>query len=258
MKDFYEVKSLAKAFRVLESFQKKEILGISEISAELNIPKSTVYNIIYTLEKLGYVKKIDQINKFKLDTGILELSQFVELDLRSVAKPYLEQINKEVNETVNLVIRQGTEVLYLEIIESTEHINISTEVGKKQEIYCTAVGKVILAYLNQETRNNILEEIDLEARGPNTITSISNLKKKIVEIRDKGYAIDNEEFSKGVKCIAAPIFDHFGKPKAALSISGPVDRMGANVEEYYSKLVIDYAHEISSQIGYNKNFTTYD
>ena len=156
-KSGYLIKSIVKSFKVLETFKEKKDQRTTDLSKKLNIPKSSIYNILYTFEELGYIKQIKN-NKYRLSAKLFELIQAIECDLRNEAKPYLSKLAEKTNETINLVLPLEDKVLYFEKIESTEPININTQIGEKIDIYCTAVGKAILANYNKEKQNKILKK----------------------------------------------------------------------------------------------------
>lgn len=249
-KSGYLIKSVAKSFKVLEAFKDKREQGTTDLASKLNIPKSTIYNILFTFEKLGYLEQTEN-DKYRLSPKIFGISQTIEYDLRNEAKPFLNKLAEETNETINLVLHTDDKVLYTEKVESTEPININTKVGKKEDIYCTAVGKAILANLKKEKQNKLFKKIEFTPHTPNTITSVVKLREELSKIIELGYAIDNEEFAIGVKCIAAPIFNHKSVPISAISITGPVDRINSKGEKNLASLVKHYAKKISKNLGYN-------
>jgi len=179
----------------------------------------------------------------------MKLSNDLEFELRDVAKPHLRKLSRQIDETINLVVRAEEKVLYIEKVESSQPIQINTKVGKKEDIYCTAVGKVILAYTNEDTQNVIFDKIDFYPHTENTIVSLKELKKALKEIKERGYAVDNEEFSEGVKCISAPIFDHKSNVKGAISITGPVERMEKRGEQELASFVKEICKDITRELG---------
>lgn len=248
-KSGYKIKSVVKAMKVLEEFKEKKELGTTDLSKKLDIPKSTMFNILYTFTELGYIQQT-KYDKYKLSTKIFELSQSIEYDLRNEAKPYLRKLSEATRETINLVLHMEEKVLYTEKVESQEPININTKIGKKEDIYCTAVGKAILAFLKQDRQEKIFEKIIFHSHTPNTITDLEDLKEEIITIKNRGYAVDNEEFARGVKCVAAPIFDYKGDPISAVSITGPAERMDSKGIERLASLVKENAMDISNVLGF--------
>jgi len=246
----YIIKSVVRAFEVLEFLSQEDYIGATELAERFDISKTTAFNILCTLEKIDYIKQSPRDGKYYLSAKILELSKDLEFKLREQAKPYLRELSRNSNETINLVIRTGKKVLYIDKVESSEPLQINTKVGKKEEIYCTAVGKVILAFTRKDERNIILNKLEFKAHTKNTIMSLPELRKNLESIRKKGYAIDNEEFCKGVKCIAGPVFDHTGSIKAAVSITGPQERINEKGEDEQIEMVKKTCKQISKALGY--------
>jgi DNA-binding IclR family transcriptional regulator len=245
------VKSVNRSIDIISLLSSSEkSLGVTEISERLNLPKSTVSRLLSTLYYREFVQKDKQTKRYSLGLKLFELGSqiFNELDLRKIVKPFLEDLANEINETVHFVIEDNGEVLYIEKIESSHGLRQYSQIGKRGPLYCTGVGKAFLSTKNMNEIDNLLKNKELISYTKNTITNVSELKKELKVIKQKGYAIDNEEINEGVKCIAVPIFDYTGSSIGAISISGPTFRM-KNTEEKADKLM-DTAKKISRQLGH--------
>lgn len=248
----YTIKSVERAFKVLESLKEERELGVAELSRKVDLPKSTIYYILATLSKLNYIKKNNN-NKYSLGLKSLELGTVMlnKMTLRSIAKPYLMELVEESSETVHLVILDNYQVVYIDKIEGNEAIQISSHIGARLPSYCTGVGKAMLAYLDEKKLDEYLKNNKLKKHTKNTITDPSELKEELKEIKNKGYSIDNQEFNKGLKCFAAPIMDYSGEVIAAISISGPIDRItDKNENDNLINMIIRTAEKISHNMGY--------
>lgn len=249
------VKSIVKAFDILELLDKRRELGITEISEELKMDKSTVYRLIATIKEKGYVSQNPSNNKYSNSFKLFEMGNNVveRLGLRRLAQPYLEQLARITNETVNLAVMYDANIIYIDKIESPATIKVDLSVGKKLPVYCTGLGKVMLAYMPEEKVMRILEDVKIEMHTNKTVQDIQALFRQLIEIREKKYAIDDEEYVEGLKCVAAPIFNYYGDVIAAISVAVPKYRYEAGEENIgYGSLIKSTAANLSKEFGYIK------
>lgn len=229
-------KSLYKALLILNCFTKKGELGITEISEELGLYKSNVFNILDTFKKLEYVEQNEETGKYRLGIGVLRLSRALgdSFSITKIALPYMQEIANMTNERVYLGIPREDEVLYLDATYPSNDIGLMRSLlGETAKMYCTGIGKAMMAYLPQRLLRLYLEK-PLERFTEMTITDADKLKEELALTRMRGYAIDNMEHEFGVKCIGIPIFDKAGVICAAISISGPSLRFSdERIEELY-------------------------
>lgn len=245
---------LEKTFRLLGSFDAEHReWGVTELSKKLAINKSTVSKILSMLETYRFLSKDRETRKYGLGLRLFELGSLVtdQMDLQRVALPHMEELNKKVGETVHLVVMDNFEIVYINKVESPQSLRIVTRVGGRLPAYCTGVGKVLLAALSPEELDRFLRKTPLKKYTRHTVTDPNKLKETLAQIRLKGYALDLEEFSIGLMCVAAPIFNFLKKEVAALSISGPTHRVQDRGLEYFVSLVKKTAHQISQRLGYN-------
>lgn len=249
--DRYLLSSLNNALKILDLLNEKPQLGTAEISRELDIGKTSVFKMLYTLEKNNYVTKGEN-SKYNLSIKFANFGNKVldRIDLVSVVKPYLKELTKKYKETTHMAILSqdfNTIFLYKETSNST--FQMASNIGVKLPAYNTATGKVLLADLSETTLEEFFEKVELKKFTEKTITDKEKLKKELKQIRAKGFAVDNEESEEGLMCFAAPIKDIKNDTAAAISISGPAFRMKENKKELI-KSIIKVSKEISSQIGY--------
>jgi DNA-binding IclR family transcriptional regulator len=170
--------------------------------------------------------------------------------LPELAKPYLRELNQASDETTYLSILDDTEILYVGMVESTQSVRMYSAIGTRNPLYCSSMGKAILAFLPVEERNALLDRITLAPCTANTITDRAALTKELELIRAQGFAIDNVEIEEGVRCLGAPVFNYMGQVFAAVSISGPAYRLSVERLQELSKLVIRATTAISTDLGY--------
>ncbi|MCG8516122.1 MAG: IclR family transcriptional regulator [Halanaerobiales bacterium] len=249
------IKSLDRALNVLEKIvQADRALGVTELSNSLGMHKSSVYRLLATLAYRGYVKQ-DKNSGYRVGIRLLELSNLVlgKLELRREIKPLLEELMEKSNETIHLGIIDNGEAVYIDKVEPSQTIRMYSSVGKRIPLYCTGIGKVLLAFTAPAEMEKVIARIELKAFTPSTITDQLKFKAHLVEIREKGYALDNVEHEEGVRCVAGPIFDHQGNLTAAFSISGPVMRMTEERLPETIELVKEYTGKMSAVLGYIAN-----
>ncbi|WP_033542548.1 IclR family transcriptional regulator [Planococcus sp. CAU13] len=250
------VQSIERAFKLLDVLSEyPEGIQITRLSEKVGLSKSTVHRLLATLINLNYVYKDMESEKYKLSYRIISLSRNLinNIDIIPVAKPFLEALSEEVNETIHLCIEDMGEVMYVDKIESNQTIRMFSRVGSRAPMYCTGVGKVLLSGKKPEDYQRIAESIEFVRKTPNTILNKEQLEQVVGAIREKGYGLDDIENEEGIRCIAAPIFDSQGKVIASFSISGPTTRM--TMERVNNELVSkvkDTSMKISRQLGYSK------
>lgn len=248
------VRSVQKAFSILEVIAQYKHIGVSDLSRHLGWHKSTVFGILSTLEQIGYVVKDPDTSRYSLSLKLFSLSSeaIQDLDLYQIVHPYLKQLTDKNGETTHFVLPDTYEVIYVDKVESSGSIRICTQIGKRMPYYCTGVGKAILAFQPEEEIKKILSYSRLVSYTKNTVTDYNALLKECDQIRRDGYALDREEVEDGLFCVAVPILSENGKAIAAMSMAGPTVRM---TPERLPGLIEDLMHssaEISRCIGYTK------
>lgn len=246
-----KVNSIVKIFKVMELLVTKDEFQLAELCSLLEFPKTTVYRMLVTLESLGYVNQNPKTLAYGASTKIFELGSRViqNLSVVEIAREVMIKLAEKTNETVNLGILSGTYGICIEKAETKQHLRIDQPVGYSSKAYHTAMGKSILAFLPEEEIKELFSNHTFSAGNPNSIKDFPTLLKELKRIRNRGYALDNEEFEIGVCCVGAPIFDHTNKVVAGLSVAGPTSRMGEIIVLHLIKLVMEAATTISSKLG---------
>jgi IclR family acetate operon transcriptional repressor len=223
----YDLSTVGKALDILEILAASAPLALAEITTRTTMSKASAFRVLNTLENRGYVSRDDSTRKWALGPRLIALSSAVvsSLDLVRQARPVLMTLHHEFGETVNLVMPRADRALYVDIIESRQGLRTTARVGSEDPLFSTALGKAILAALPWAEAQQILGHAPREARTPRTIAELPALERQLAEIRERGYAIDDEENELGVRCIGVAVLDREGHPVAAISLSGPKTRI---------------------------------
>lgn len=248
------IQSVSRAIQIIRCFENYEELGVTEISKMVELHKSTTFGLISTLEVNKLLEKNDYTGKYRLGLELFRLGTKVNSTLRHLAIPYLEQLVKMYQETVNLVVIDDLSVIYLEKVESTRSMRISTMVGGRLPLYCTAVGKAIMANMPMEELNRMLSRMEFTKYTDKTVYDTKSILETLEKAKSNGYAEESEELEIGLSCVAAPIYNHFNNPFAAISLSGPTFRMNESFRKEISVTLKQFTQEISKKLGYSKGF----
>ncbi|WP_248309494.1 IclR family transcriptional regulator [Bosea sp. Tri-44] len=247
--DALMVNSVEKAFRVLSAFGRQhQTLNLSQVASETGMDVSAAQRFTHTLTKLGYLRKDAQTKRFELTAKTLDLGyHFVRSSrLLDRAMPYLMHLSKETEETVNLTVREGPEIIFVSRFLSRHVLNTDVIIGTRMPAYCTAPGIAMLSRLPEEEAMAIIDASDLKAHTPSTTWRRDALREKLRQSAAQGYATAFEEVYLGDASIAAVIVDHHGRPEGAVNIATSTSRFShAEVISRFSSLVIATAHAIS-------------
>ncbi|MET3695771.1 IclR family transcriptional regulator [Bacillus oleivorans] len=224
---------------------------ISDLSSELGLNKSTVSRTMATLASEGFVYKDPESKKYRLGLSILSLSGIVNnnMDVYRESQPVLNRLVENIGETAHISIVDNLSVIYLQKVECNHPVRFLTHVGKRNPMYCTSSGKVLLAFSDNELVEAVIAK-GLKQYTNHTMTDPDKLRVNLAEVRKNGYAYSIEEISEGVNSVAGPVFDYTGKVIAALSVVGPKQRIDQYKIPYIAKKVIQASKEISEKMGY--------
>lgn len=246
------IQSLERAIDILELLSvNPNGIQVKDISATLDLNKSTVSRMLSTLVARGYAVK-NRDGSYKLGLKIVDISSIYlnNLQLKTESLPFLENLRNRTNLIVHLGAYNNEELVYLEKITSFTNLRMYSQIGKKAMLHSTGLGKAVLSTMTDREVENILTTKNLEQLTPKTMTDKNDILRDVKDIRDRGYAIDDEENELGMKCVAAPIFDYRGVSIGAISATGIVDVMTADKIKATIPLVIETAHKISEAMGY--------
>lgn len=249
-----ELSSVKNALRMLKSFTMEEPeKRVSDLSESLGLNKSTVSRTMTTLANEGFVFKNPDTNKYRLGLSIVSLSGIVNnnTDIYKESQSVLNKLVDTCGETAHISILDKNEVIYLHKVECNHPVRFLTHVGKRNPLYCTSAGKILLAYADDDVLESVIEN-GLKQFTENTITNPQKLRDHMKEIKMNGYAYSFAELSEGVNSIATPIYDYTGKVVSALSIVAPMQRMDKSKLKGITQQTINASKDISSRLGYWK------
>jgi len=247
------IQSVERAADILECFTPTESeLSVKDISDRLGLSKSTVHGLIKTLEHRGYLEQRPSDQKYRLGLKLFELGNMVGggMELRKVASPIIHELVEKLQETVHMVINDKDEVVYVEKMEGPGALRMYSMIGKRAPLYCTGVGKAMFAFFDEARIERILQDTEFKKFTEFTLDSPEATRHELRKIREQGYAIDDEEIEIGLKCVAAPIFNHEGKVIASISCAGPKHRFSEDKMEMIASVVKDAGLAISRNLGY--------
>ena len=239
--------------------QSSQGISIRDLSEKIKLPKGTTHRLLSSLTYFGYARQDPKTRNYSLGLRLMELGNLLlsQLDLRKEAEPFLYDLAERTKETVHMVFLDRGEIVYIDKVELDHNpsgLRMASRVGLRNPAHSSAVGKVLLSHLNEEELNLLVKEKGLPKRTENTITDRIQLKEHLKVVRTQGYAVDDEENERGIRCVAAPIYNEAGRAVAAVSISGPAFRVTRKViQESLKKEVMETAFKISERLGFNRN-----
>ena len=243
------IQSVSRAVSILKCFHGETELGLSSISRMLGLHKSTTAGIINTLKREGFLEQNERTGKLRLGLALFSLAVQARHDLVEICEPYLNALLSLTGETVNLAVLDKNEIVYIAKKESPHSMRISTSIGTHLPVYCTAIGKVILAFMDKEKAEEIINGICFKQLTKDTISDKSELLSAIDKISHEGVAYDFEEFESGVVCIAAPLYYKKGEPIGAISVSGPAGRLGEKTQRSTAESLLDISAQICKELS---------
>lgn len=249
----YKVQVLDRALAIIDALANvREDASLAELAERVKLHKSTVHRLTSILERHRIVEREPQSGRYRLGLRLFELGSIAmgRFDVRDRARPHLERLLYEVDETVHLCALDGGEVLYLDKMEPVRSVRMASRIGRRNPAHCTSVGKAIMAYLPESETDDILRQHGLKRATSKTITTPAELKAELKLIRDKGYSVDNEENEEGVRCIGVAVLDHSGRPIAAISVSAPSFRLPMEKVPVVAESVCKAARALSEESGY--------
>ena len=245
-----KVKSLYKAIKLLDFFNSAHPeRGVSELAELSGLLKSSVYNIMSTYEACGVIEQNPQTSQYRLGLKILELSNVLSQDdvFWQIIRPFMEELSKRTGETVFLATPYGHQIIYREAVFPTQSISIRAIKGVVAPMYCTSLGKAMLAYMNAEQIESVIAE-GMEPFTPNTITEPQAFREELKIIHDQGYSLDNMEHEYGIKCVGVPIRNSQNDIIGAFSLSGPSLRFNDDKVLEYANLLQENARLIKTRL----------
>jgi DNA-binding IclR family transcriptional regulator len=253
-KSEYIIQAVSHALDLLEQFHGDvDELGVTELSKRLKLHKNNVFRLLATLESRGYIEQNRATENYRLGLKALELGQtFIkQMGLLRQARPILDRMVEECNETAYVAIFKENHIIYLDVVETSLTVRVVSRVGSRLPAYCTAAGKVHLAFMSDEEFDATMTEQKLVQHTPTTLTDVGRLKAELDLVRQNGYAVDNEELDPGVRCVAAPIRDYTRRIVGAVSISGPNMRLeDQRLQDELIPMILRAGEDLSTRLGF--------
>jgi DNA-binding IclR family transcriptional regulator len=247
------VLSVLKALQLLETLAGAHTgLSLSYLSKRNDLHPSTTHRLLHTLAEAGYVRQETSDRNYHLGAAAINLAMAASrhTDVRALAGPYLRQLADATQETASLVVLDGAEIIYIAQAESTNTVRTFNSIGTRLPAYASAGGKALLAHLSTAQQELFWKTTDFVPFTANTLIDPESLQVELERIRRRGYAVDDEEYERGMRCIAAVVHDHSADASAALMLSGPSTRITISRLTDLAQQVQAYALEISQALGY--------
>ena len=243
--------SLRRALSILDVLAHRDGgagLTLTELATSVDASKSTILRLLAPLLEASLVQQRSD-GGYAIGVGAVTLGSAYlnNLDLRSVAQPVLARLAAESRETVHLMVYNEAQVVYVDKITGSSTIQMASRVGDRADVHSTASGKAILAHLSSAEFHRVVAA-GLPAHTPRTLATARQLADDLRRVRERGYSIDDIENEEGIRCVAAPVFDHNGDVVAAISVSGPAERVGANLGAL-TALIVSGATHVSAKLG---------
>ncbi|HEX3428157.1 MAG TPA: IclR family transcriptional regulator [Candidatus Limnocylindrales bacterium] len=244
------VVALRRGLAILDAFSAdRRELGVNELGRMLGLHKSTVSRLCVTLEDAGYLARDPLTEKYRLGARIQQLTGASTTELRGAARDVLMQLVETLSETVTMVVRDGSDIVTIEVIDGPRMVRMQARVGARTQLHASAGAKAILAWLEPQALGQLIDDWPLTRLTANSITTRAELLEHLAATRERGYSIDHEELEIGLRCVGAPIRDHNGDVIAGIAVSAARHRMADAEIARFGDEVRQAADAISSRLG---------
>lgn len=214
-------------------------------------PKATLHRLLQNLLDLRLLRFDADVKRYSLGYGLLEMAgrAWSQLDIRHAAREMMAELSTALDETVHLAVLDASDIIYIDKVESSQPFRLGSAIGLRNPAFCTGVGKALIAFLPTNELDQVIKHTKFTALTPNTLTTEADLRKSLSMIRQTGYAYDDEEHHLGIRCAAAPIFNHSGRPIASISVAAPLMRCDDNRLLELRDRVMDAAYRVTRDCG---------
>lgn len=252
----YTVETLRRGLNILSLFTRETpALTLTEITTAADLNKTTVFRILSTLENAGFLRRDLDTKRYRPGLKVLQLgfASISSLEVRQLARPYLEQLSQQVGETVSLSVLDGLEIIYVDRVRYRQIVGVVLGMGSRLPAHCVSMGKAVLANLPPEELHQQLDKVELKPCTPNTLIDRDAFETEIARVREQGYATNDEELEMGLRAVAAPIWDNSRQVVAAINISGSTSNISREkMVGELAQAVLHTAAQISQALGYVK------
>jgi len=253
-KNRYNIEALARGLEILSLFSvERPALSLSQIVETLQLNKSTAYRVLSTLEALGYLEQDAVTRLYRPGLRVLQLgfTAVNSLEMRQIARPHLEKLSQDLGETVSLAALDGFRTVYVDRVRNQAIVGVTLGVGSSLPAHCSSLGQVLLADLPASDLDALLAAHELAAYTPKTLTCAADLRARLEDIRQRGYAIGDEELAPGLRAASASVRDSSGRAVAAVNVTGSTDRLSyQRLDEEIIPALLETAARISTALGY--------
>ena len=245
------VGTLERGLAILQFFKRTPEASVAEIAAALDLSRSTTYRIAERLRELGFLEVNTSTARWRLgrETAQLGVAALQSTDLMRVAPPILLQLLEGTREAVNLAVFDSDSMVLIYREQGPQSVTISSRLGSRRPMHASSLGKAYLAAMRPEERHALIERLELKRFTPETVVDKDALERALVAIQKRGFADDRREFEQTLACCAAAVFDHRAVPVAAISVSGPAERILAKFDRVGAE-VVTAARAISARLGF--------
>jgi DNA-binding IclR family transcriptional regulator len=248
----YRVQVLDRILVLLETLADAEDdIGPTELAARLHLHKSTIHRLLMVLEQQRFIRK-DSRGKYGLGMKLFELGNraIARVNLPERAQPMLRALVNQTGETAHISMLSGSEMLSITNVQGRWTLRTPATVGRRAPVHCTAVGKAFIAFLPKRMLDDVIAVLEFTRFTVHTIATPVALRLELAKVRDRGFAVDDEEFEEGLRCVAAPIFNHTGLVIASVSVAGPVFRITKKRLPELARVMVTTAQALSADLGY--------
>src|SRR5215813_390956 len=246
------VQSLGRAFAILEEVARhRDGIGLAELSKMVGLHNSTAFHLAKTLVSIGYIRQERDSKRYRIGLPLFALaaSVFDEIEMVNIAMPILEQLSRDTGESGHLAVRMGDAVVVIARTSGSGAFQLTDRVGVVRPAHCTALGKAILAGLDEDESKRFLQRVELKPSTKKSITEVPALLREIADVKRTGVAYDQGEFNLEVRCIAVPAKDFTGQTIGAIGISGPIWRESSQALQTKTKAVQAAGARLSAAFG---------
>lgn len=244
-----KVQSIDRAISILETLSNFSSLSLNDLSEQVGLHKATTHRIVQSLVENGFVEQLNETKQYRISLRMFELGnkRVQNIDFVNVAKSNIRLLSQDVNQTVHLVIEDKDEVLYIDKYGDDQEAKMRSKIGHKAPLYCTAVGKAILATRSRQEVEAYWEQVAPDKKTEETITDFDQLMLELAEVREQGYALDDEEFEYGVVCVGTVFSSYKEVAAGAISISLPITKKSEL--DFYIGKTVECSKRITHMLG---------
>ncbi|PIJ51435.1 DNA-binding transcriptional regulator KdgR [Erwinia sp. OLTSP20] len=245
------VSSVVKVFAILQALGEAGATGITELAQRVGMSKSTVYRFVQTMKAQGYVSQQGETEKYRLTLKLFELgsASLQQLDLIRLADAEMRELSRLTHETIHLGALDHDSIIYIHKIDSLYNLQMYSRIGRRNPLYSTAIGKVLLAWRPRGEVTTLLSGVTFIRHTQRTLTDTDALLAVLEQVNRQGYAEDNEEQERGIRCLAVPVFDRFDRVIAGVSLSFPSLRFDQQQKASYISMLHNAGRNLSAQLG---------